>query len=68
MGTYRDTSRYIGFRVSQNLGYLFGCPNDKDYSIFGSILVSPYLGKLPLVGVGKCEKQSGSYYHVGFTA
>ena len=33
--------------VAQNYGYLFGGPNDKDYSIFGSLLGSPYLGKLP---------------------
>ena len=33
--------------VSQNYGYLFGGPNNKDYSIFGSILGSPYFGKLP---------------------
>ena len=32
--------------VSQNYGYLFGVPNNKDYSILGSILGSPYLGKL----------------------
>ena len=28
-------------------GYLFRGPNNKDYSILGSILGSPYLGKLP---------------------
>ena len=33
--------------VSQNYGYLFGGPNNKDYSILGSILGSPYFGKLP---------------------
>ena len=27
--------------------YLFGGPNNKDYSILGSILGSPYFGKLP---------------------
>ena len=32
---------------SQNWGYLFGGPHNKDYSILGSILGSPYLGKLP---------------------
>ena len=36
---------YMG--VSQNYGYLFGGPNNKDYSILGSILGSPYFGKLP---------------------
>ena len=34
--------------VSQNLGYLFGGPYTKDYNILGSILGSPYFGKLPL--------------------
>ena len=32
---------------SQNYGYLFGGPHNKGYSILGSILGSPYLGKLP---------------------
>ena len=36
---------YMG--VSQNYGYLLGGPNNKDYSILGSILGSPYFGKLP---------------------
>ena len=33
--------------VSQNYGYLFGSPHNKDYSILGSILGFPYFGKLP---------------------
>ena len=33
---------------SQNYGYLFGGPHNKDYSILGSILGSPYFGKLPI--------------------
>ena len=32
---------------SQNDGYLLGVLNNKGYSILGSILGSPYLGKLP---------------------
>ena len=28
-------------------GYLFGVPHNQDYNILGSILGSPYLGKLP---------------------
>ena len=32
------------------LGDLFGDPYNKDYSILGSILGSPYFGKLPNVG------------------
>ena len=30
-----------------NLGYIFGGPYNTDYSILGSILGSPYFGKLP---------------------
>ena len=37
----------IGIRVSQKQGYLFGDPHNKDHSILGSILGSPYLGKVP---------------------
>ena len=33
--------------VSQNWGYHFRGPNNKDYNILGSILGSPYFGKLP---------------------
>ena len=33
--------------VSQNYGYPFGGPHNKDYSILGSLLGSPYFGKLP---------------------
>ena len=33
--------------VSQHRGYHFGGPHNKDYIILGSILGSPYLGKLP---------------------
>ena len=29
------------------MGTLFGDPHNKDYSILGSILGSPYFGKLP---------------------
>ena len=32
--------------VSQNYGYLFGGPHNKDYSIFGSMLGFPYFGKV----------------------
>ena len=37
--------------VSQNQGYHFRGPHNKDYSILGSILGSPYLGKLPCIGL-----------------
>ena len=33
--------------VSQNYGSLFGGPYNKDSSILGSILGSPYFGELP---------------------
>ena len=35
-----------------NYGYLFGGPHNKDYSILGSILGSPYFGKLPSSVIG----------------
>ena len=34
---------------SLNKGYLFGGSHNKEYSIWGSVLRSPYLGKLPLL-------------------
>ena len=34
-------------RVSENWGYHFGGPHNKDYSILGSKLGSLYFGKLP---------------------
>ena len=44
--------------VSQNHGYHFGGPNNKDYSILGSMLESPYFGKLPF-SVQDLEMNSG---------
>ena len=38
---------FLGIVVSKNLGCLFGGPHNKDYSILGSTLGSPYFGKLP---------------------
>ena len=38
--------------ISQNWGYLIGGPHNKDYSILGSTLGSPYFGKLPYRGSG----------------
>ena len=35
----------IGTRVSQNSGFLFGGPINKDYSILGSRLGSPYFAE-----------------------
>ena len=50
--------------ISQNWGYLIwgyliGVSQYKDYSILGSILGFPYLGKLISRGTGK---EHGSYY------
>ena len=39
--------------VSQNQGYHFRGPHNKDYSILGSILGLPYFGKLPYIEVRK---------------
>ena len=36
------------FRVSQNQAYHFGGPHNKHSSILGSLLGSPYFGKIPL--------------------
>ena len=38
--------------VSQNSGYHDRGPNNKDYSILGSILGFPYFGKLPYKTAG----------------
>ena len=35
--------------LSQNNGYLLGCPQNKDDSILGSVLGYPYFGKLPFI-------------------
>ena len=48
--------------VSQNYGYLFGGPNNKDYSLLGSILGSPYFGKLPYRLLGAIFLVQGSYH------
>ena len=37
----------LGARVCPNEGCFLGGPKNEDYSILGSILGSPYLGKLP---------------------
>ena len=42
------TSGKTKLGVSQNNGYLYGGPHNKDYSILGSILGSPDFGKLPI--------------------
>ena len=54
---------YLG--VSQNRGTLFGCPYNKDYSILGSILGSPYFGKLPssMKCIACCVEKIGCLLH-----
>ena len=42
-----ESDREYYAEVSQNEGYFVGCPYSKDSSIWGSILGSPYSGKLP---------------------
>ena len=39
-------------------GYLIGVPHNKDYTILGSILGSPYFGKLPYW----LNAKNGNYY------
>ena len=39
--------------VSQNKWYFFKGPRNKDYSIWGSILGSPYFGKVPYAPEGQ---------------
>ena len=43
--------RPVLYEVSQKLGYPFRGPHNRDYSIFGSMLGSPYLGKLSYCGL-----------------
>ena len=54
-GTFKgDIAQGLGFRV-WGLGFpkiratFFGGPHIRDYSVLGSILGSPYFGKLPCV-------------------
>ena len=37
----------VDMAVSQNYGYLLRSSNSRDYNTLGSILGSPYFGKLP---------------------
>ena len=47
-------NHYLGCRGFSELGVSFWGPYNKDYSILGSILGSPFLGKLPVgKGVGR---------------
>ena len=44
---YLPASKYGRFPIIR--GTFFGVPHNKDYSIMGSILGSPHLGKLPYI-------------------
>ena len=44
----------FGYGGFPKLGVLFGDSHNKGYSLLGSILGSPYLGKLPYVPTVKC--------------
>ena len=50
--------------VSQHSGYHFRGPNNKDCTILGSILGSPYFGKLSYWDNGKMEIILGSGFRV----
>ena len=41
--------------VSQNWGYLFGGPHNKDYNLLGSILGSPFLGNYQMTSQTDCS-------------
>ena len=43
----KPSEKHNKMEVSQNYGYHFAGPQNKDYSILGSISGSPYFGKLP---------------------
>ena len=45
-------------------GTIFGDPHNKDYSILGSILGSPYLGKLPYTWLPRVRYLQGDYGEV----
>ena len=47
VGLHRPLGVGDNLEVSQNYGYLFRGPHNKDYSTLGSILGSPYWGNLP---------------------
>ena len=51
--TLNPEPRELHLGVSENWGYHFGGLHNKDYSISGSKLGSPYFGKVPFsVGLG----------------
>ena len=52
-----------GFLLPQNQGYHFGGPYKKDYSIWGSILGSLYLWKLPFRSPGVCSLKAAMLDH-----
>ena len=46
-GLRKEAHRQVNMGGFLKLGYHFGGPHDKDYSILGSILGFSYFGKLP---------------------
>ena len=65
LGTWSLGFKASGFRGFPKLGVPFGAPHNKDYSIFGSVLGSPYFGKLPFrawcsgIVAGFCRAEAG---------
>ena len=49
--------------VSQNFGYRFGGPHNKDYSILGSVLGAPILGNYHMVVSITCGPFLGCPYN-----
>ena len=50
--------------VYQNQGYLFRGLHNKDYSILGPILGSPYFGKLPNDAFSSCPTKQAEAQEV----
>ena len=60
MSGYRGFS-FFGFRVPEIGGTFVWGPHTKDYSRLGSILGSPYFGKLPYFDVSHVYLLKGGY-------
>ena len=50
-----------GLGFPKIMGTFFWGPQNKDYSIFGTVLESPYFGKLPCLVACFCSLQSGEF-------
>ena len=51
LGLKNNFTEWLG---RPNIGGTLGVPTNKDYSMVGSILGSPYLGKLPVKTTQSC--------------